>query len=344
MTAKEIAKLCNVSTATVSNILNGKGKASEETVQRVMAVVQEMNYRPNPIAQGLRTRVSNTIGIIADDIAQFTTPDILEGIMEVCEDEGYKVLVENLRCYSRWGEKWYRGADDYQRVLKESIEDFSAVNVDGFIYVAGHTREIVGFIENINVPGVIAHSFSSAENSISVMLDDVGGGYDITRYLIEKGHTRIGFIGGRKDNMHTLRRLEGYQKALFERGILYNPQLVRFGNWERSGGYSCMKELENEDLTAIFCINDQMCGGVYDYLEEKGLIAGKDISVAGYDDMVIAQYFRPGLTTMAIDLKEIGRISARELIAVFNGAERIPSKKIFVPCKMIERKSVAKLL
>lgn len=343
MTAKEIAKICNVSTATVSNILNGKGKASEETVQRVMAVVQQTNYRPNPIAQGLRTRVSKTIGIIADDIAQFTTPDILEGIMEVCEKEGYRVLVENLRCYSRWGEKWFRGADDYQKVLKMSIEDLASVNVDGFIYVAGHTREIVGFFENIEVPGVIAHSFSTVPESISVMLDDVGGGYEITKYLLEKGHSQIAFIGGRKDNMHTLRRLEGYQKALYEKGILYNPHLVHFGNWERSGGYSCMKQLESEKYTAVFCINDQMCGGVYDYLEEHNLIAGKDISVAGYDDMVIAQYFRPGLTTMAIDLKEIGHRSAKELIAVFNGAEREKSKKVFIPCKMIERKSVCSL-
>lgn len=343
MTAKEIASLCGVSTATVSNILNGKGKASEATVKKVMEVIEANNYKPNPIARGLRTKVSKTIGVIAEDVAQFTTPDILEGIMEECEKAGYRVMVENLRCYSRWGDKWYGEQEELQKVIALSMSDMRSVQVDGMIYIAGHAREIRGFSEKLDIPNVVAYAYSYSQNSASVMIDDVKGGYDMTKYLLDKGHRKIAFIGGREDNLHTVRRLEGYQKALFEYKVLYNPELVSFGNWERPSGYDCMKKLEGTDFTAVFCINDQMCGGVYDYLSEKRLTAGKDISVTGFDDMIIASYFRPGLTTNAINLKEIGRVSAKKLIEVFKTGKDFEEKVTYVPCKLVERESVTEI-
>ncbi len=339
MTVKEIAKLCNVSTATVSNILNGKGKASEETVAKVMEVVKKTNYKPNPMAQLLRTNISKTIGVIAEDIAQFTTPDILEGIMEECENSGYRVLVENMRCYSRWGDKWYDSDEEFQRVLRLAIEDMKTVRVDGAIYIAGHTREIVGFSESFDVPNVVTHAFSSSPKAISVMADDVKGGYDVTKYLLDKGHRKIGYIGGRKDNLHTIRRLEGYQKALYEYGVLYNPAIVTFGNWDRQSGYECMKKLAGADITAVFSNNDQMSGGAYEYLNEIGKTPGKDMSIASFDNMVVAEYLIPGLTTMALNLKEIGRVSARKLFEEFEENSEI-GQKIFVPGYFMERESV----
>ena len=343
MTAKEIAQICNVSTATVSNILNGKGKASEETVRKVMEVVEKNNYRPNPIAQGLRTKVSRTIGVIAEDIAQFTTPDILEGIMEECEKSDYRVFVENLRCYSRWGDKWYDNSVDLQRVLGMSIEDLMAFQVDGAIYIAGHTREIIGFSEKIKIPNVVTYAYSTSDSATSVMIDDVKGGYDATRYLLNAGHTKIGFMGGRKDNLHTIRRLEGYQKALYEAGILYNPEIVCFGNWDKQSGYKCIKELGIEKMTAMFCANDQMSGGIYEYLNEIGKMPGEDLSVVGFDDMVIAQFFIPGLTTCAIDLKQIGRVAARKLIDAIENPRDYESRNVYVPCNFVERASVKKM-
>ena len=340
MTTKDIAKICNVSTATVSNILNGKGKASEQTVKMVMEVVEKYNYRPNYIAQGLRRKITNTIGIVAEDISQFTTPDILEGVMEECEKAGYRVIVENLRFYARWKDRWYDSDVDIQSKLDPAIDELKAVRVDGAVYIAGHAREIKGFSEKLKVPNVIAYAYSDYEHTTSVMIDDVLGGYEMTKYLLSMGHRKIAFIGGRRDNMHTIRRLEGYQKAIFESGVLFNPNLVKYTDWSREEAYEKMKELEGGDFTAVFSISDKMCGGVYDFLEEKGLTAGKDISVAGYDDSEIAAYFRPGLTTMAINLKEVGRVAARKLIEEMNGKEAA-GEKVYVPCFMVKRNSVA---
>ncbi len=342
MTTKDIAKMCNVSTATVSNILNGKGKASEQTVKMVMEVVEKYNYKPNYIAQGLRRKITNTIGIVAEDISQFTTPDILEGVMEECEKAGYRVIVENLRFYARWKDRWYDSDVDIQSKLAPAIDELKAVRVDGAVYIAGHAREIKGFSEKLDIPNVVAYAYSEHENTSSVMIDDVLGGYEMTKYLISMGHRKIAFIGGRRDNMHTIRRLEGYQKAIFENSLLFNPNLVKYTDWSREEAYLKMQELENEEFTAVFCISDKMCGGVYDLLEERGLVAGKDISVAGYDDSEIAAYFRPGLTTMAINLKEIGRVAARKLIDEMNGKEGV-GEKVYVPCHIVERKSIARI-
>lgn len=340
MTTKDIAELCGVSTATVSNIINGKGKASTSTVQKVMEIVEKYNYKPNYIAQGLRKKVTNTIGVVAEDIAQFTTPDILDGVMAECEEKGYRVIVENLRFYSRWRDQWYDSDVDIQSKLMPALEELKAVHVDGAIYIAGHAREIKGFAENLKVPNVIAYAFSNAGNTTSIMIDDVLGGYDMTKYLLDKGHKRIGFLGGRSDNLHTLRRLEGYKKALAERNIEFDEDLVEYADWSRESACACMHKLLEKSITAVFCMSDTMCGGIYDCLEEKNLIPGKDISVAGYDDSLVAAYFKPGLTTMAINLKEIGRAAARQLISIMKDEFEAEGQKIYIPCKLVERKSV----
>ena len=340
MTAKEIAQLCNVSTATVSNILNGKGKASPATVKKVMKVVNETQYKPNPVAKSLRTKVTKTVGIIAEDIAQFTTPDLLEGLMEVLEDAGYRTVVVNLRLYARWGDRWYDSEESVQSVLAPAIAELSSVQVDGIVYIAGHVRNIKGFSDRVDVPSVITHAYSDSDETTSVMLDDIAGGYEITKYLLDRGHTKIGFIGGQKDNAHTRRRLEGYQKALYEAKIPFNPDYLTYGDWERESGYKCMKKLIDKDITAVFAVSDRMAGGVYDVLEERGLVAGEDLSVVGYDDMVIANYFRPGLTTMQMPLNAMGRKTASCLVSKMEGDTELNGKKIFIPCTLIERKSV----
>ena len=113
ITIKEIARECNVSPTTVSNILNGKPKVSQETKERVLETVNRLGYRPNYIAQGLRNQKTKMIGIIAEDIAQFTTPEIVEGIMSYCEENGYRSIVKNLRLYARWSDSWYNKEADH---------------------------------------------------------------------------------------------------------------------------------------------------------------------------------------------------------------------------------------
>lgn len=347
VTLKEIAKRCDVSASTVSNILNGIPKVSEETRQKVLQVIRETGYQPNYIAQGLRKKKTKLIGIIAEDISLFSTPIIIESIMSYCEAKNYRTIMVNLRLYARWNEQWYHDEEEYYSVLNPAIQELLSIKVDGIIYVPGHARTMRCFGEDFKIPAVMTYGYTNTPRFPSVVIDDEKGGYDMTEYLLEMGHKRIGIIGGRKDNIHMDKRLLGYQRALFDRQIFYDPDLVCYGNWDRECGYEGAEILIKKNVTAIFCFSDIIAGGVYDYLEENGLEAPEDISVVGFDDQVIAEYFRPSLTTAALPLKEIGKKAAELLIRSLDGEEEQTENQSGVnalPCSIIIRKSVKKLL
>lgn len=348
VTIKEIARECNVSATTVSNILNGKARASEETKRLVVQKIKETGYRPNYIAQGLRMQKTRMIGIVAEDIAQFTTPAIIEGIMAYSEEKGYRTTVYNLRMYARWQDTWYDKDQQFHSISDPVIQELLSIKVDGVIYVAGHARIIKCFPENFSIPAVMAYAYSDSAKVPSIVVNEVSSSFEMVRYLISMGHKRIGVICGRADNIHTQKRLLGYQKALYEENILFNPELVRYGDWERNSGYREAAYLVKAGVTAIYCMADRMAGGVYDYLEEHGLKAGDDISVAGFDNQDIAEYFRPALTTMNLPLGKIGQQTAEILFDEMNGGKQETKEngenvEIQVPCKLVVRNSVKNL-
>lgn len=343
VTIKEIAVECGVSVATVSNVLNGKSNVGVETRKRVLDAVRRTGYQPDYMARGLRKKKTNMIGIIAEDICQFSTPAIMEGIMRYCENRKYRTVIQNLRLYARWGEIWYENDSAYRSVLNPVMQEMISIKVDGLLYVAGHARVVRYFTEVMAMPTVVAYAYTHAAHTPAVVLDDERAACEMTRYLISMGHRKIGILAGRVDNIHTGSRLRGHQKALFEENILYNPEWVRYGDWERGSGRRFAGELLDEGVTAIFCMNDQMAGGVYDYCREHGIRVGEDISVTGFDNQDISQFCSPGLTTMDLPLTEIGTEAAAILL------ERLESDKSSladtvlerrIPCRLIERESV----
>ena len=331
ITLKEIARECNVSPTTVSNILNGKPKVSEETRRRVLETIEKRGYRPNYIAQGLRNQKTRMIGIIAGVCAR--TP---------FEERGYRTIVKNLRLYARWSDSWYDNESRYHSILDPTLKELNSIMVDGMIYIAGHARIIHCFPEGFRTPAVMAYAIERNAGIPSVLIDDERSAYEIVRYLISKGHRKIGVMAGRANNIHTQQRLLGYQKALFERQILFNPSWIRYADWQKGGAYEEAKELLKTDVTAVFCMADRMAGGVYRYLDEKGLRAGRDIAVAGFDNQDIAEYFVPGLTTTALPLKEIGNTAAHILLDWLEG-ENEREGKIYIPCSFVERDSVQQM-
>ncbi len=344
ITIKQIARMCGVSSATVSNILNGKRNVSESTKLRVLEVVNQTGYQPNYFAQGIRKRKTNVIGILAEDLNQFSSPPIIEGIMACCEDMNYRTILINMRLYDRWRNTWYDDDKKLKSVLNPAIKELRSIKVDGMMYVAGHGRVINCFPDDFDVPAMVVYAYSKSPKFTSIVIDDEKGGYDVTRYLISMGHRKIGVIAGIAGNLHTQKRCEGYQRALFEDQILYNPDWIRYGDWERESGYQQADKLVNEGVTAIFCMNDNMAAGVYDYLEEHNMKAGEDISVVGYDNKEISQYLKPGLTTNGIPLVGIGRKSAEIMIdSLTQDSDNAKQKIVKAPCRLIERNSVKKI-
>lgn len=343
VTLKEIAEKCSVSITTVSNILNGKSNVSSTTKERVLKVIKETGYRPNYMARGLRAAKTNSIGIIIDDLTEFSSTGIIDGIMSYFDEHKYKAILENLRFYSKWGTKWYHNKG-YEDSVQQAIDEFESIKVDGIIYVAGHARCISCIPENLSIPLVISYAFTEQEGISSVEFDDVKAAYDLTRLLIKNGHSKIAVIAGSKNNIHTERRLEGFKKAMKENNFSVNDSDIRNGKWDAESGYENAKELlKDSDYTAVFCFNDLMAAGVYDYLYENNLIPGKDISVAGFDNRTVSQFLKPALTTVEIPLNDIGRKSAELILKQINKPEDFEPQHSFVQCGIIERKSVGKI-
>ncbi|MDE7018432.1 MAG: LacI family transcriptional regulator [Lachnospiraceae bacterium] len=344
ITLKEIAKMCDVSPSTVSNILNGKTNVSEQTRQKVLDAIKESGYRPNFFAQSMRRLSSKIIAIVTEDLNEFSAGPIVESVMDYCEAHGYRTILMNLRLYHKWKDTWYEDDEKIKAELTPVIHEALSLRVDGLLYVAGHCRMIRDMLGEVAIPVVFAYGIAQKMKYPSVIIDDEKGGYDMTRHIISKGHRKIGLIGGVADNLHTKSRLMGYQKALFEANILYNPEWVRYGDWKRTSGYEAAECLIRDGVSAIFCMNDNMAAGAYDYLYEQGLSVGIDVSIAGYDNKEIAGYMRPALTTNELPLKEIGQKAAETLLLLLGAGENGKKGKkqgiIKLPCKMIERESV----
>jgi len=343
VTIKEIAKVCGVSVATVSNILNNKPGASQETRKRVMKVVEEMNYTPNYVAKNLKMRNTRSIGVIAEDMTIFSIPDIIDGITEHCEEEDYQILLINLRLFKKYNDKYYN-RDDYFDIVYQEIQKLMSKQVEGIIYVAAHERVIQCIPEELPIPAVMAYGYTLNPAIPSIVVDDEDGAYQIVNHIISQGHQKIGVITGKKDSLHMQARLEGYQKALYDNGLLYNPKLVCPGDWTRPAGYEYTDYLLAEGVTAIYCMNDLMAGGVYDRLDELGKTVGKDLSVAGYDNRELSAYYNPPLTTMILPLHDIGYKASEVILELLRGQELEHRDGIYqVSCEPLIRKSINKI-
>jgi DNA-binding LacI/PurR family transcriptional regulator len=341
-TIKEIAKACNVSIATVSNVLNGTKKVSEPLRLRILETARSMEYVPNYMAKNLKQKETRVIGIIAEDLTVFNCPEIVDGIHAYLEEVNYSFLLGNLRLYKKYGNKFY-STEEYKQQVEEEFKIMQAKQVDGIIYIGAHSRKLNCIPEDLALPVVVAYGISHSTKIPSVIFNDEKAAFEATSLLIEAGHTAIGLITGEERSIHTRERLLGYQRALFKNKILYNPELVFQGNWERGSGYEGAKKLIEEQVTAIFSMNDIMAGGVYDYICEKSLRIGSDLSLIGFDNRELDEAFYPTLTTMALPLHEIGRKAAQCIINRLQGNETPETEKLIrIDCTAIIRNSIGK--
>ena len=340
-TIKEIAKKCGVSVATVSNILNGKPGASEATREMVLKTANMMEYMPSYVAKSLKTKNTRNIGVIAEDMTIFSTPDIIDGITENCEKVEYKILLTNLRLYKKYNDRYYH-REDYFGIVKQEIKKFVAMQTEGIIYVTAHERIMHCIPEDLPIPAVMAYGYTESRKIPSVVVNDQKAAYELVEYLIKKGHQRIGVISGKQDSIHTQDRLLGYQKALRDHHLIYDPELVCSGDWTRRSGYECVEKLLRQEVTAVFCMNDLMAGGVYDRADELGLRIPEDLSVVGYDNRELSSYYKPPLTTIELPLHDIGYRAAEVMMELLAGKIKTGIHELVyqVPCNQLIRQSV----
>ena len=219
-----------------------------------------------------------------------------------------------------------------------------ARQVEGVIYVTAHERVMKCILEKLPVPAVMAYGYTQNKNIPSIVVNDEDGAHQIVKHLVDNGHRKIGIITGKPDSIHTQERLLGMQRAFYENQILYNPESVYYGDWTRQSGYNGTDQLLEQGVTAICCMNDLMAGGVYDRMEERGMLPGKEVSVTGYDNRELSGYYKPPLTTISLPLHDIGYTASEVIMRMVEEKELKEPDGIYrVGCHMLERSSVRNL-
>lgn len=334
-TIRSIAERANVSIATVSKVLNGKNGVREETRQMILNVAQELNYRPNLNARSLKSGRARTIGIIAEDLTVFNTPEIIDGIAVSCDRVDYHYVLANLRIYKRFGHKMPE-EKVLAEIVRDAIDVLLARQVVGIIYI-GHHSHVIPFLPQFSeVPVVCAYCI--CHELPSVIYDDERASYDLTQLLINHGCRRIGMITGPLDSSHSASRSMGHMRALFDNKIPYDPRLTLPGDWERDIGYEIAGTLLNAGVDAIYAQNDVMAMGVLDYCNAVNVSVGRDLRLFGFDDREFSLVTRPRLSSVAPPLFEIGQTAADELLQILAGGES-KNQQIKLNCKIIERES-----
>lgn len=343
-TIRDIAIKANVSTATVSNVINGTAKVKDDTRARVLQALAEIEVNrnnDNKLEKEQNILKSNVIGVITEDVCMFNTPKIINGICAAAHEAGYSTIISNLGI-TNGSENPSIDEVTCIQLAKSTVNLLLSKNLKGIIYVGCQSREIKHISSGYKTPFVYAYCYSNDNHAPSVIYDDENIAYQLIKYLTDKNHRNIGIIAGPEDSIHVRDRLSGYQRAVFESGILFNPNGIVYGDWENpQTGYMGVKKLLEKNITAVFCMNDIIAGGVIDYALENNIAIPKQLSVVGFDNIEASRAYFPKLTTVALPLDEIGRKSFYYLNQLILDKNYVCDPNVFVTsCEIIHRDSV----
>lgn len=292
----DVAKHAGVSIATVSRILNNLPGYSEKTKERVEHAIEELGYEPNGVARGLVNNRTRTIGVLLPCVTGRFSSSLLRGIEKVAHSKGYSVIICNTDMN---GERTMT----YLKTLKEK-------RVEGILFISEWvTKDYGEYLSKLGIPVVLVATHSKDFPFPSVRTDDFTASYDTTKYLIEKGHKRIGLISGdAKDRIAGKPRIDGYKKALSDAGIDWEEPQIAYGDFHFESGLAAMALLDARilGLTAVFATSDEMALGALSYLHRQHVNVPEQISLVGYDDTLDAILSYPALTALHQPIEEMG--------------------------------------
>ena len=325
-TIREVAESAGVSYATVSHVINNTRVVSQETRERVLAAMSALNYRPNALARSLRQGKTNTMGLVLPDSANPFFAEISRSIEDEAFKKGYSVFLCNTEL-------------DTQRELFY-VDVLSKKQVDGIIFVAaGDQPDSLDYLVWRNLPVVMIDRDVPNVVVDAVLTDHQLGGYLATRHLLELGHTRIACIAGPSSITPSAERIIGYRNALEQAGLAYDGSLVIRGDYHARSGFEITHTIlqMKPRPTAIFAMNDLMALGALRAAAEAGCSIPGDLAIVGYDDLELAHFTNPPLTTIAQPKKEIGTQAVRLLIDRMSQKSRPPSRLVLPPELIVRR-------
>ena len=332
MNIKDIAKLAQVGVSTVSRVLNNHTDVKESTREKILEIIRESNYIPNNSARILKQHNTKNIGILVKGVFNPFFSQITNVIGKIINENGYTMIMRQ-NDYNI-----YQDVDTLIAFVKEK-------RLQGVICLGGNFTEITDdCFKEINVPIVLTSvNTISKQGEIyysSIGIDNIKGAYDATTYLINKGHKNIALILGDVNDMGvSLWRLEGYKKALDERGLDKENELILIGQYSSKGAYAATLELlkKRKDITAVFALSDIMAVGAAKAILDSGLKIPEDVSIVGFDGMDESEFYNPSITTVKQPEKLMAEMSINLLMSLIKGETE--NKHVLLETKLIERDS-----
>jgi len=318
-----------VSITTVSHVLNGTRFVSAETKARVMEAVEKLSYRPSSLARALVRQETQTIALIVPDNVNPFFAELARGIENVGFAAGYNVILCN-------------SAHDLSKELAY-LDMLISKRVDGAIYMTAdtHREQLQPLLDN-KIP-LVTFDREYAEID-AILLDNLAGGCAATKYLLELGHRQIACIGGPDTGTRSGDRVRGYQQMLADAGVPAEPELLAIGDWSFQSGLEAAQRFLSLPVppTAIFACNDMMAIGAMSYLQKAGVKVPDDISVMGFDNITLAGFSAPPLTTIATPILQLGQQLCQMLLDRINGQLPAVAQRIMIGGELLVRDSTAR--
>ncbi len=329
-TMKDIAKLAGVSTSTVSHVINKTRFVSEEISERVNNAAKELNYyAPSALARSLKINRTKTIGMLVTTSTNPFFGEVVKGVERSCYHKGYSLILCNTE-------------GDNER-MRHSINTLLQKRVDGLILMCSSLEgERIDMFERYpDIPVVVMDWGPMLFTSDKIQDNSLQGGYLATKHLIDCGHKEIGCITGPLIKHQAQMRYEGYKRAMNEANLVFNPNWIIESDFECEGGYQAFKDMfERGELpTSIFVSNDMMAMGVINAANELAIKVPDDISIIGYDDIHIAKYMSPSLTTIHQPKYRLGQAAVETLVRRLD-EKSDEAEVVQLEPTLIERKSV----
>lgn len=335
VTISDVARLADVSKATVSAVMNDRPGISQKTRDRVLEIAAHLNFRPNQLARSLSIRKTHSIGLVIKEIDNPFFTKIMKGVYDTCIHHGYTVLLGSSELSPQ------RELQSIETLVNQRVEGLILAPLLGedvdFSYLSDLTRD--------RYPLVTLGRVSNYHTSV-VEAKNVEGAFEAVRYLIRSGHKRIAYFSGPTHSSNAEDRAEGYSRAFLESHLPYRSEdVVQVGS-HIENGYEAGKRFfsQQQDYpTAVFCYNDLVAMGLINALTDLGFSVPDDISVIGFDNIQYGAHFRVPLTTVHVPTYEMGKTAAEMVIGQINDTDKPRQEKKFFDVELIHRKSASSM-
>jgi len=327
VTIKDVARTAGVSVATVSRVYNGSPRVRSETRERVQAVAHRLGYTPHGAARSLITRRTHTIGVLLPDLYGEFFSEVIRGVDQTARVLGYHVLVSSAR----------NDGQSFQTAVRSMRG-----RVDGLIVMA---PDLLPDARHLSLPSYCPAALLNCPPNGGLPFDSFAvanyeGAVAMVRHLAGLGHTRIALIRGADGNFDAAERLRGYRAALADAGIAHDPELELPGDFSEAAGHAAAERIRAmpHRPTAVFAANDCMAIGAMSAFRDAGVRVPETIALAGFDDIPMARYVAPALTSVHVDICALGERATASLLETIRApADRKPRREILATTLVVRR-------